>query len=100
MPIMKNIQVIDGADNCKYSIYAVTDEEFRSLFPAGQNVEFIEDVIARYGDEATGKLLKHVWERPVKKVDVVGIHGTLFYDLSWKKKYYPTKNDTEMIIPQ
>ncbi len=29
----KNIQVIDGAVNCTYPIYSVTEEEFRVLFP-------------------------------------------------------------------
>ena len=28
---MKNVQVIDGADNCTYSIYAFTDKEFSKI---------------------------------------------------------------------
>lgn len=96
---MKNIQVITGYDNCTYSVYAVTDEEFRMLFPeAGQDVEFIEDVIDRVGDESLGLLMLPVWERPVSKPDVVGIHGTVFYQLDWKKKYYPTKRAAEMVL--
>jgi hypothetical protein len=51
---MKNIQVIDGAMNAAYAIFAVTDEEFSALFPGeGQDVEFIEDVI---GASTTVKL--------------------------------------------
>ena len=50
---MKNVQVIDGADNCTYSIYAFTDGEFLKIFPAArQDVEFIEDVLERLGTEA------------------------------------------------
>jgi hypothetical protein len=30
---MKNIQVIDGALNCTFSIFEATDEEFALLFP-------------------------------------------------------------------
>ena len=42
---MKNVQVIDGASNCTYPVYAFTPEEFATLFPApGQDVEFIEDI--------------------------------------------------------
>lgn len=31
---MKNIQVIDGALNCTFSIFQATDGEFRLLFPS------------------------------------------------------------------
>ena len=95
---MKNVQVIDGASNCAYRIYATTDEEFRVLFPApGQDIEFIEDVVERIGDESVGNLMRPVWSRPVNKVDVSGIHGTLFYELVQKKEFYPTKKDAEIL---
>jgi hypothetical protein len=29
---MKNIQIIDGADNCAYDIYQITDEDFKIIF--------------------------------------------------------------------
>jgi hypothetical protein len=95
---MKNVQIIDGADNCSYSIYSFTDDEFSSVFTEpGQDVEFIEDVIARLGDDQAGKLLRPVWDRPVRKTEVVGIHGTLFYELTHKKRYYPTKKEEEIV---
>jgi hypothetical protein len=95
---MKNVQIIDGANNCTYSIYSFTDEEFSTVFPEpGQNVEFIEDAVARVGDEHLGNILAPVWKRFVKKPEVAGIHGTLFYELGHKKKYYPTKKEEEMI---
>ncbi len=94
---MKNIQAIDGALNAAYAIFAVTDQEFSVLFPnEGQDIEFIEDVIARLGDHQTGQLMAPVWGRPVPKPHVVGIHGTLFYELEYKKKYY--KNKREPVI--
>jgi hypothetical protein len=94
---MKNIQAIDGARNYAYRIFAITDEEFRVLFPApGQDIEFIEDVVERIGDESVGDLMRPVWTRPVNKIDVSGIHGTLFYDLVQKKQFYPTKKDAEI----
>jgi hypothetical protein len=38
---MKNIQVIDGALNCTFSIFEATDEELALLFPeAGQEIQF------------------------------------------------------------
>src|SRR5262245_6233124 len=94
----RNVQIIDGADNCTYSIYAVTDDEFALLFPAlGQNIEFIEDVLQRLGEEGLVALLQPVWQRgEIIKTDADGIHGTLFYGLSHKKKYYPTKKEEEM----
>jgi len=33
---MKNIQVIDGAVNCAYDIFAATDEEFAPSSPLGR----------------------------------------------------------------
>lgn len=95
---MKNIQVIDGAENSEYAIYEITDEQFAIIFPAhDQNVEFIEDVIERLTEEEIAELFEHFWDRRVDKPDVVGIHGTLFYELLEKKQYYPTKNDRTMI---
>ena len=43
---MKNIQVIDGAVNCVYDVFAATDEEFALIFPPGQGVAFIDEVRA------------------------------------------------------
>jgi hypothetical protein len=94
---VKNVLIIDGAENCEYAIFAMTEDEFSVVFPeGGRNVEFIEDLVDRIGDDGVAALLKPVWQRKVKKADVVGIHGTIFYQLCWKKKFYPTKNDQEM----
>jgi hypothetical protein len=96
---MKNVLIIDGAGNCEYSIFAMTEDEFRTVFPGErQNVEFIEDLVDRVGKDSVAPLLNPVWQREIKKPDVIGIHGTLFYQLYWKKKFYPTKNDQEMIL--
>jgi hypothetical protein len=58
---MKNIQVIDGAQNCRYPIYSVTDDEFAIIFPAkGQGIEFLEDAILRVGKRKLGSVLKRV----------------------------------------
>lgn len=94
---MRNIQVIDGANNCTYSIYSVTDEEFKFIFPEdGQDIEFIEDLVDRSGEEEIEEMLTPVWDRKLDKAMAHGIHGTLFYQLIWKKKYYPTKKEKEM----
>ena len=44
---VKNIQVIDGALNAVYDIFQATDEEFALIFPPGQDIAFIDEVIAR-----------------------------------------------------
>ena len=94
---MKNVQIIDGAMNCAYSIYQLTDDEFSKVFSAdGQDIEFIEDVIARIGDEAAGNLLAPSWERQIPKSEVAGIHGTLFYELEYKKIFYPNKKTSDI----
>jgi hypothetical protein len=88
---MKNIQIIDGADNATFSIFQATDEEFAAIFPrAGQDLEVIEELIDRLGEEVAKLMLTPLWERPVSKRDVQGIHGTLFYGYQSKAKYLPS----------
>ena len=94
---MKNIQVIDGAQNCTYDIFAVSDEEFEQIFPNGQDIEFAEDFFERLGGDAAAAVITPAWTRPVAKVDVAGIHGTLFFQLLEKRKYYPTKKSSEFV---
>ena len=77
---MKNIQIIDGASNATLSIFQSTEQEFGVIFPAGRDMELIEDLIARVGDDEADRVLTPLWGRPILKRDAVGIHGTLFYD--------------------
>ncbi|MEH6631360.1 MAG: hypothetical protein V7776_11055 [Halopseudomonas aestusnigri] len=95
---MKNIQIIDGADNCTYSIFNIDDHLFELIFPNNQDIEFIEDFMTRLGQEKALICLTPLWKNEVDKKEVLGIHGTLFYQNGHKKKYYPTKKDAEMII--
>lgn len=87
---MKNVQVIDGADNCHFPIFQMTDREFRAVFPGrGQDIAFAEEVTKRLGNKTAGVLLAPVWERPILKKDVVGLHGTLFFEFEGKKRKFP-----------
>ena len=96
---LKNIQVIDGADNCVYDIFQATEEEFSAIFPVGQDVAFIDEVYAR-GDRAMlDRAFNAIWTRRIPKVEVQGIHGLLFYELIGRKRYYPTRKDEEAINP-
>lgn len=95
---MKNIQVIDGALNCTYSTYAATQEEFEMIFPEGRDIEFDDDLVARLGEKEAASILGRIWDRLVDKKDARGIHGTLFFEWGHQKKYYPTKEDDEMIV--
>jgi hypothetical protein len=95
---LKNIQIIDRAENATFSIFQATDDEFSAIFPAfGQDIEFIEDFIARCGgDDQAGVILKPVWERPILKRDAHGIHGTLYYEYGDRRKYLPaTKREVD-----
>ncbi len=92
---MKNIQVIDGGMNATYDVFGATDEEFALIFPNDTDVEFIEDFFARVGEETAGRVLGPIWTRRADKKTISGIHGTLFYGLEYKKKYYPNKKDSD-----
>lgn len=87
---MKNIQIIDGADNATFSVFQATDDEFRLIFPGdGQDLEISEDAWERLGDEVAGRLFPPLWERPIHKGEAVGIHGTLFYNYAAKRHHLP-----------
>jgi hypothetical protein len=82
---VKTILVIDGAENCAYDHFQATEDFFALLFPGeGQDIEFIEDFWERHAEDDLGA-------RPVRKRDVNGIDGILFYGLLRKKIYYPNK---------
>ena len=68
------------------------------IFPCGKDIEFNDDLVARLGEKETSVLLNKIWERFVDKKGVNGIHGTLFFDLGYKKEFYPTKKDEEMVV--
>lgn len=77
---MKNVQIIDGANNATFSVFQATDEEFTSIFPEGRDMELIEDLVERLGDDEAGRVLTLIWDRPILKHEAAGLHGTLFYD--------------------
>jgi hypothetical protein len=96
---MKNIQVIDGAENCVYDIFAAPDEVFDMVFAPGTDVAFVEELEQRPDGDRVFKALETIWASRVPKSQVQGIHGILFYELIGKRKYYPTLRDEEAMNP-
>lgn len=96
---MKNIQVFDGASNAVYDIFAATDDEFALLFPAGEDVAFIDEVYARETPERLERAFAQIYSRRVAKKEAMGIHGLLFYGLEERKPFYPTRRDEEAQNP-
>jgi len=96
---MKNIQVIDGAINSVYDIFQATDEEFALIFPPGEDVAFIDEVVERENQNEINTAFNNIWRRRIPKCEAMGIHGLLFYELEVKKQYYPTRRDEEAINP-
>ncbi|MDB5709131.1 MAG: hypothetical protein JWL96_1201 [Sphingomonas bacterium] len=93
---MKNVQVIDRADNATFSIFQASDEAFAAIFPDDRDIEFIEDFVERVGSERAGSILGPLWERPVLKRDAQGLHGTLFYEWADRRKHWPaTKREVD-----
>jgi hypothetical protein len=91
---MKNIQVVDGALNCTFSIFKATEEEFALLFPEPrQDIQYAEDLAFLPRREEVEAALDRIWERPIRKQDAFGIHGTLFFDLERYKTYYLAKRE-------
>ena len=96
---MKNIQVIDSADNSVYDIFQATDEEFSLIYPIGEDVAFIDEVYARGPSKELGAAFERIWKRRIPKRNAMGIHGLLYFELDFKMKYYPTRKDEEAINP-
>ncbi len=86
---MKNIQIVDGASNATFSLFQATDEEFSAIFQPECDIELFEDLIDRLGEDAAGRVLALIWERPILKRDAYGIHGTLFYDNETRRAHIP-----------
>lgn len=86
---MKNIQIIDGAANATFSVFQATDDEFSVIFPDGRDMELVEDLFNRLGEDAAASLLTPIWGRPILKRDALGIHGTLFYDNEQRRAHIP-----------
>jgi len=93
---MKNIQVIDGADNATYAICAAEDDQFDIIFPGGTDMEFIGDLFDRVGDAAADRVAGSLWNHVVPKDLVIGIHGTLIYEQFVKRDYFLSKRSTEL----
>lgn len=96
---MKYIQIIDGAENCAFDIFAASDDEFALIFLAGTDIAFIGEVYANGDTETLDAAFNEIWKRRMKKTDALGIHGTIFYELDEKKAYYPSRRDEEAINP-
>ena len=61
------------------------------LFPEpGQDIQYAEDLPEQ---EEIALALKSIWERPIRKRDANGIHGTLFYQLERYKKVFREKRE-------
>lgn len=89
---MKNVQVIDGADNCAYNVYAISDDDYDLMFPNGQDIEFIEDFWKRLGQKKAQEIRDRLNRGLLRKTEIRGIHGTLFIEFKRQKKsIYPNK---------
>ena len=93
---MKNIQVIDGGDNCVYDIFQIEDADFLQLFGSDTDIAFAEDFELR---DDLAPVFERLWINRIPKVDVQGIHGTYLVGLVRKKAYYPTRKDEEAVNP-
>lgn len=94
---MKTILVVDGADNCAYDCFLADEALFQAIFPGkDQDIEFIEDFLERETGNKSESSFAEMWNRPVRKKEIVGIDGILFYELLHKKEFYPNKQDSDL----
>jgi hypothetical protein len=88
---MKNVQIIDGAMNCTFPIFQFEDHQFTLVFPQpGQDIAFIDEVYDRLTKSEAKSAFDGVWDRPIAKAAISGLHGTLFYEFESRKVFFPT----------
>ena len=93
-----NVQFIDSARNATYDIFSVSKDDFRLIFPAvDQDIEFMDEFVARVGEEVADAVCERLFSNKQDKRSIAGIHGTLFYEQEFKKKFYPTRKASEMV---
>ena len=64
------------------------------LFPGPrQDIQYVEDLVHLAEQSEINSALRHIWERPIRKSEAQGIHGTLFYQLQRYKKWYREKRE-------
>ena len=69
------------------------------IFPSGEDVAFMDEVLARHDSTWIDNLFQNIWRRRIRKVNVNGIHGVLSYESDHKKVFYPTRRDEEAVNP-
>jgi len=71
---MRNIEIIDGALNSRFEIYAVDDDVFARLFQSNEDV-YLEDLDEALQDDIA--FWDRVYANEVDRQTVQGIHGVL-----------------------
>ncbi len=71
---MKHVEIIDGALNSRFEIYAVSEEDFRRVFGATDKV-YLEDLHESLQNDVT--FWDQFYAQEVDRHTVVGIHGVL-----------------------
>lgn len=86
---MKNVLIIDGAENCTYDVFQLNDDEFIQVF-GNREIVFIEDLVADETSKAFyDPIFTGMWGRRIDKKDAMGTHGTIFYEQYYKKRHFP-----------
>ena len=88
---MKHVQIIDGALNSIFEVYAVPDQVFARLFPDGADVAFADDF------PEDDPVWQGFYANPLDKKTVLGIHGTLHLQ-GWTEvsRFFPTRKEGEV----
>ncbi|BCA64165.1 hypothetical protein HMP09_3399 [Sphingomonas sp. HMP9] len=60
------------------------------LFPNGEEIDVIEDVIKRVGNAIADQIFSQIWERPILKSEAHGIHATLIYNDPSRRDHLPS----------
>jgi len=97
---LKNVQVIDGAVNSTFDIYAVHKDVFIFMFPERNNVVFLADIEQKLSEHKIDKVQfwQQFYRNRIPKPQVHGIHGTLHLTgSSVEERFFPTRREEDVV---
>ncbi len=59
---VKNTHVVERVINSVYDTFRATDDEFLLIFPDGQDIAFIDDVLSGGHSAELGSAFKNTWQ--------------------------------------
>jgi hypothetical protein len=96
---MKNVQVIDGARNCVYDVFATSDDDHSLLFPDGTDIAFAEDFESHVDIDQGGARTRASLAEPRSEGPSDGNSWRSVLPIDGEARVLPSRKDEEAANP-